>query len=65
MYFKSIFDCFDIFGISEDSLFQQFVLIKASTGNTYNCHAASAFDNPAVVSGKLLMVEWLCFGSTP
>ena len=50
--FKSIFNCFDIFGISEHSLFQeQLDLIKA-TGNTYNCHAASAFDNPAVVSGE-------------
>ena len=54
LYFKSIFNCFDIFGISEHSLFQeQLDLIKAATGNTYNCHAASAFDNPAVVSGEI------------
>ena len=54
MYFKSIFNCFDIFGISEHSLFQeQLDLIKTATGNTYNCHAASAFDNPAVVSGEI------------
>ena len=53
-YFKSIFDCFDVVGISEHSLFQeQLDLIKAVIGNTYNCHAASAFDNPAVVSGKI------------
>ena len=54
MYFKSIFDCFDIFGISEHSVFQeQLDLIKVVTRNTYNCHAASAFDNPAVVSGEI------------
>ena len=54
MYFKSIFNCFDIFGISEHSLFQeQLDLIKEATGSTYNCHAASAFDNPAVVSGEI------------
>ena len=54
MYFKSIFDCFNIFGISEHSLFQeQLDLIKAATGNPFNCHAASAFDSPAVVSGEL------------
>ena len=54
LYVKSIFNCFDIFGISEQSLFQeQLDLIKEATGNTYNCHAASAFDNPAVVSGEI------------
>ena len=54
LYFKSIFDCFDIFYIFEHSLFQeQLDLIKAATGSTYNCHAASAFNNPAVVSGEL------------
>ena len=54
LYFKSIFDCFDIFGICEHSLFQkQLDLIKAATGNTYSCHAASACDNPAVVSGEI------------
>ena len=54
LYFKSIFNCFDIFGISEHSLFQeQLDLIKEATGNTYNCHAACAFDNPAVVSGEI------------
>ena len=54
LYFKSIFNCFDIFGISEHSLFEeQLDLIKAANGNTYNCHAASAFDNPAVVSGEI------------
>ena len=54
LYFKSIFDCSDIFGISEHYLFQeQLYIIKAATGNTYNCHATSAFDNPAVVSGVI------------
>ena len=54
LYFKSIFDCFDIFGISERSLFrEQLDLIKAATGNTYNCHATIGFDNPAVVSGEI------------
>ena len=54
LYFKSIFDCFDIFGISEYSLFQeQLDLINAATGNTYNCYAASAFGNPAVVSEEV------------
>ena len=54
LYFKLMFNCFDIFGISEHSLFQeQLNLIKEATGNTYNCHAASAFDNPAVVSGEI------------
>ena len=54
LYFKSIFDCFDIFGIPEHSLFQeQLDLIKAVTGNTYNCHAAGPFDNPSVVSGEI------------
>ena len=49
MYFKSIFN---YFGIYEHSLFQeQLDLIKAATENTYNCHAASAFDNSAVISG--------------
>ena len=57
LYFKSIFDYFDIFGISEHSLFQeQLELIKAATGNTYNCHPASASDSPAVVSGKIAHV---------
>ena len=61
LYFKSIFHCFDILGISERSLFQeQLDLIKAATGNTYNCHAASAFDNPAVVSGKIAHGEEVC-----
>ena len=54
LYFKLICDCFDIFGISEHSLFQeQLDLIEAATGNTYNCHAASAFDNPAIISGEI------------
>ena len=54
LYFKSIFNCFDIVCISEHSLFQeQLDLIKEATGNTYNCHAASAFDNPAVVSDEI------------
>ena len=54
LHFKSIFDRFDILGVSEHSLFQeQLDLIKAATGNTYNCHAASAFNNPAVVSGEI------------
>ena len=54
LYFKSIFDCFDIFGTSEHFLFQeQHDLIKAAAGNTYNCYAASAVDNPAVVSGEI------------
>ena len=54
LYFKSIFNCFDIFGISEHSLFhEQLDLVKAATGKTYNCHAASAFDNPTVVSGEI------------
>ena len=54
LYSKSIFNCFDIFGISEHSLFQeQLDLIKEATGNTYNCHAASAFDSPDVVSGEI------------
>ena len=29
-------------------------LLKAATGNIYNCHAASTFDNPAVVSGEII-----------
>ena len=65
LYFKSIFNCFDIFGISEHSLFQeQLDLIKAATGNTYNCYAVSAFDNPAVVSGEIahggVALLWEC-----
>ena len=45
---------FIFFGISEHSLFQeQLDLIKAATGNSYNCHAASAFDSPAVVSVEI------------
>ena len=48
--FKSSFNCFDRFGISEHSLFQeQLDLIKTATGNTYNSHAASAFDDPALL----------------
>ena len=54
LYVKSIFDCFDVFGISKHSLFQeQLDLIKAAIGDTYNCHAASAFDNPAVVCREI------------
>ena len=54
LYFKSIFNCFDTFGISEHSLFQeQLDLTKEATGNAYICHAAGAFDNPAVVSGEI------------
>ena len=54
MYFESIFHCFGIVGIFEHSLFQeQLDLIRAATGNTYNCHATSGFDNPAVVSGEI------------
>ena len=66
LYFKLIFDCFDIFGISEHSLFQeQLDLIKAATGNIYNCHAASALTILLSSLGKLLMAERLWFGSMP
>ena len=54
LYFKSIFDCFDIFGISEHYLFEeQLCVIKSVTGNTHNCHAVSAFGNPAVLYGEI------------
>ena len=46
-------DQFDILAISEHCLFQeQLGILKSSCGNTYNCIAASANDNPPILSGK-------------
>ena len=46
-------DQFDILAISEHCLFQeQLGILKSSCGNTYNCNAASANDNPPILSGR-------------
>ena len=44
---------FDILAISEHCLFQeQLGMLKLSCDNTYNCTAATADDNPPILSGK-------------
>ena len=49
MYFRSLIDCFDILAISEHCLSEeQLGMFKTS----YNYHAVSANDNPAILSGE-------------
>ena len=65
LHFKSIFNCFDIFGISEHSLFQeQLDLIKAATGDTIVMQPVLSTILLSSL-GKLPIVGWLCFGSMP
>ena len=51
-YLNYLISFFDIFAISEHCLFEeQLGFIKSATGNTFNCHAVSAYDNPRILSG--------------
>ena len=53
LYFKSMISQFDILAISEHSLFEeQPGILKPATDNTYNFHAVSASDNPALLAEK-------------
>ena len=53
LYFKSLVNNFDIFAISEHSLFDaQLDIFKLTFGDTYNFHAVSASDNPPILYGK-------------
>ena len=46
-FFIYIYIYIYIFAISEHCLFEeQLGFIKSATGNTFNCHAVSAYDNP-------------------
>ena len=53
LYFKPLVNNFDIFAISEHSLFdEQLDIFKITFGETYNFHAVSASDNPSILSGE-------------
>ena len=53
LYFKSLLNNFDIFAISEHSLFdEQLDIFKLTFGDTYNFHAVSASDNPPILFGE-------------
>ena len=54
IYFEFLIDQLYILAISEHCLFQeQLGILKSSRGNTYNCIAASANDNPPILSRKV------------
>ena len=53
LYFKSLINRFDILAISEHCLFEeQLGMFETATDSSYNDHAVSANDNPAILSGE-------------
>ena len=54
LYFKSLVNNFDIFAISEYSLFdEQLDIFKLTFGDTYNFHAVSASDNQPILFSEM------------
>ena len=63
LYLTSLVNNFDIFAISEHSLFdKQLDIFKLTFGDTYNLHAVPASDNPPILSGEMghggLALRW-------
>ena len=53
VHFSSLIISFDIFTVSEHCLYEeQLGILDSATNYTFKCTAVSAFDNPAILSGK-------------